>query len=71
MKNHFEIRGKACRVVFDPSTDQFTVETLAHPFAEAMPEPVVLQTASVTALPDRRRSKSVAVTKVVKQRRLG
>jgi hypothetical protein len=71
MKNHFEMRGKACRVVFDPSTDQFTVETLVHPFADAKPEPVVSKTTSVTALPDRRRSKAVPETKAVKQRRLG
>jgi hypothetical protein len=71
MKNHFEMRGKACRVVFDPSTDQFTVETLVHTFADAKPEPVVSKAAAVTRLSDKRRSKTVPETKAVKQRRLG
>lgn len=71
MKNHFEMHGTACRVVFDPSTDQFVVETLVHPFLESKPEPNVAKTADVTELSDRRRSRSAPVTKAAKQRRLG
>lgn len=70
MKNHFEIRGKACRVVFDPSTDQFTVETLAHPFMELKPAPVAAKAADVTELADRRRPRSAPVAKTDKPRRL-
>jgi hypothetical protein len=70
MKNHFEMYGKACRVVFDPSTDQFIVETLAHPFMELKPAPVVAKAADVAQLADRRRPWSAPEAKTDKQRRL-
>jgi hypothetical protein len=71
MKNHFEMYGKACRVVFDPSTDQFITEELVHPFLGSKPEPVVPKAGSLTVLSDKRRSTPFAVSKAVKQRRLG
>jgi hypothetical protein len=71
MKNHFEMRGKACRLIFDPSTDQFAVAEFPHPFAEAKAVPPDVKTASVTELAGKRRSKLATVPTAARQRRLG
>lgn len=67
MKNYFEMRGQANRLIFNLSTDEFCVEALVHPFVEAVAAPVD-RSAEVVLLPNKRQPKSTDA--ISKKRRL-
>lgn len=68
MKNYFESRGQAFRLIFDPSTDEFRVETEVHPFSEMQQQAAVTRSAVVSQLVDRRPPVKKPVAEKLKRR---